>query len=594
MIATHGVDISVVPSLPGQGTKPGAMHGASWSAATSGVSSLSAPAETVSPASRWQTLLASLGMVGDAGQDGTTTDSTSASGAAQALPGDKASGKSASRPGSTLVPVLEEAQGTASTKANNTTLLASIAQPAIGSANLQVRALGTGADSTKTSSQAKTQTAEGAHETRVADSRREAKKDGALAEASQVEAAVQVSPVAQAAVLPVPVRTGSALDSTPSQFARAAQTADMNGATAAASTTVVEKTATTLQTVEKLPDQPADTSSISHSGSSPTAQFTVDAEVDEGTADASATQTGQGIALPQAHAAKTEGESLSFAVQNRPTASSPESNAHSSLYPTQTAGPLQPDAAASLSESVSIIGKASAAAVAQPEMSRSGRVAAVQTAHLTASQTASAANETFNLSGAQNLSEVHAGAANGGSIASTPASVQTVGAASASKEPFAAMDSGSGTAAPTWVHAGARQAEAGFQDSSLGWVGVRAQADGNVIHATVVPGSAEAAQSLAGHLAGLNTYLADHHTPVETLTLDSPESRWAGQGMEQGTGQQAGQGAGQGDSRGQEAGYSSVATGSTESSLDAGPATGGVDLTALAAPPGGVYISVMA
>jgi hypothetical protein len=64
--------------------------------------------------------------------------------------------------------------------------------------------------------------------------------------------------------------------------------------------------------------------------------------------------------------------------------------------------------------------------------------------------------------------------------------------------------------------------------------------------------------------------------------------------MEQGTGQQAGQGAGQGDSRGQEPGYNSVATGSGGSSLNSVPDTGGADLTALAAPPGGVYISVMA
>jgi hypothetical protein len=66
-----------------------------------------------------------------------------------------------------------------------------------------------------------------------------------------------------------------------------------------------------------------------------------------------------------------------------------------------------------------------------------------------------------------------------------------------------------------------------------------------------VPGSADAAQALDGHLAGLNAYLAEHHTPVETLTLTTPESGWsgmgsgqsAGEGMQQGAGQQSAQGA---------------------------------------------------
>jgi hypothetical protein len=554
---------------------------------------LSVPAETGSPASRWQTLLASLGMVGDAAQDGTTTDSTSAfGGAAQALSGDRFSRKSASRSGNATATVLAGTQGTSAAEANEATVLTSIAQPAVALANVPVQAFGTDADSPKTTRQAKTQTAEGAHETRFADSRKEAKKDSTQAGTSQVEAAVQAAPLA--AVLPVPTRTGSSLDSTPDQFALASQAAEMNGAAAASSAAVLEKTAATWQAGEKRTDQPAAASSISHLGNSPGAQYAADAEVDDSTVDASATQTGQGVGLPQTQATKKETEALSFTAQQGPTASSPESNPHSSLYPMQTAEPVQPDAAAFVSGSASVIGKASSAAVARPDMSGSGRVTASQTAHSTAAQTASAANETFNLNGAQNLSEVHAGATNDGSGASSPISTRAASAGSASKEPFAVMDSGSGGAAPTWIHAGARQAEAGFQDSSLGWVGVRAQVDGSAIHATVVPGSAEAAQSLAGHLAGLNTYLADHHTPVETLTLDSPESRWAGQGMEQGTGQQAGQGAGQGDSRGQEPGYNSVATGSGGSSLDSVPDTGGADLTALAAPPGGVYISVMA
>jgi hypothetical protein len=65
-----------------------------------------------------------------------------------------------------------------------------------------------------------------------------------------------------------------------------------------------------------------------------------------------------------------------------------------------------------------------------------------------------------------------------------------------------------------------------------------------------VPGSADAAQALGSHLAGLNAYLAEHHTPVETLTLAAPESgssglsgQGAGEGTQQGAGQQSAQSA---------------------------------------------------
>ncbi len=118
------------------------------------------------------------------------------------------------------------------------------------------------------------------------------------------------------------------------------------------------------------------------------------------------------------------------------------------------------------------------------------------------------------------------------------------------REPFATLDAGEATGRPTWIHAGAQRAEAGFQDPALGWVGVRADTSGGGIHAELVAGSADAAQTLGGHLAGLNAYLAEHQTQVETLTLSSPESGWtalgsgsgSGDGMQQGTGnQQTGQ-----------------------------------------------------
>jgi hypothetical protein len=138
-------------------------------------------------------------------------------------------------------------------------------------------------------------------------------------------------------------------------------------------------------------------------------------------------------------------------------------------------------------------------------------------------------------------------------------------AASGLKETFAALDAEGATGKPTWVHAGAQRAEAGIQDPELGWVGVRADMGSGGVHASLVPGSADAAQALGGHLAGLNSYLSDHHTPVETLTLAAPESGWSGPGA--GAGQSMGQG--QADQQGQNAG-GSAETGAT-SSLSSSP-----------------------
>lgn len=133
-------------------------------------------------------------------------------------------------------------------------------------------------------------------------------------------------------------------------------------------------------------------------------------------------------------------------------------------------------------------------------------------------------------------------------------STESVGASASnsgiSGEVFSALDKDSASGSPTWIHAGARRAEAGFQDPALGWVSVRADLTGGSIHAALIPGSDAAAQTLGGHLAGLNAYLAEHHTAVEALTLATPGSgvedagRFSSgsQGMQQGAGQGTGQG----------------------------------------------------
>ena len=151
-----------------------------------------------------------------------------------------------------------------------------------------------------------------------------------------------------------------------------------------------------------------------------------------------------------------------------------------------------------------------------------------------------------------------------GSSDPTPATGTGPAAGSGGASTFAALDSASGHAEQSWIHTGPQHAEAGFQDPALGWVGVRADVNAGVVHATVIPGSADAAQALDGHMAGLNAYLSNEHQHVETLTLAAPPSsnggftmgQGAGQGMNQNPGQGTNQGAGQGSAQNGYAGSS--------------------------------------
>ncbi|MGD0292561.1 MAG: hypothetical protein ABSB30_01780 [Terracidiphilus sp.] len=167
-----------------------------------------------------------------------------------------------------------------------------------------------------------------------------------------------------------------------------------------------------------------------------------------------------------------------------------------------------------------------------------------------------------------------------------------------SRETFATLDATGATAATTWIHAGTQRAEAGYQDPALGWVGVRADMSGGGVHAQLVPGSTDAAQALGSHLAGLNTYLAEHHTPVETLTLTAPEGGWsglsgqgAGEGMQQEAGQQTAQST-----------DASIPSGSNPESVSPSPSAslglpaffGDMDIGPHSASLDGLHISVMA
>ena len=194
-------------------------------------------------------------------------------------------------------------------------------------------------------------------------------------------------------------------------------------------------------------------------------------------------------------------------------------------------------------------------------------------------------------------------------LAGATAATNTVGGAAggsasalarpAAGETFAALDAETATGAPTWIHAGAQRAEAGFHDPALGWVGVRADLGGGGIHASLVPDSADSAQALGGHMAGLNAYLAEQHTPVEVLTVAAPENHSAASGLDQTGSQQMHQGAGQDGGQGEpsrqlsDSQRSSPAVTAAASLEDAVPA-GRPDSSDQMARTGGNHISVMA
>ena len=116
----------------------------------------------------------------------------------------------------------------------------------------------------------------------------------------------------------------------------------------------------------------------------------------------------------------------------------------------------------------------------------------------------------------------------------------------AAREAFSEIDNSSPPDAVSWTHVDAHRAEAGIQDPGLGWIGVRADRSAGQIQATLVPGSTDAAQALGGQMAGLNAYLTEAHTHVQSLRIAQPEGQQsafsAGSGQGQGTGQSPEQG----------------------------------------------------
>jgi len=97
------------------------------------------------------------------------------------------------------------------------------------------------------------------------------------------------------------------------------------------------------------------------------------------------------------------------------------------------------------------------------------------------------------------------------------------GAGISGSEVLTVLDADGEDSVPTWIRTGKHELEAGYQDPELGWVAVRAHAATNGIHAALVPGSIAAAQPLSDHLAGLNAYLAGHHSSIHSVSIYSPE-----------------------------------------------------------------------
>jgi flagellar hook-length control protein FliK len=156
------------------------------------------------------------------------------------------------------------------------------------------------------------------------------------------------------------------------------------------------------------------------------------------------------------------------------------------------------------------------------------------------------------------------------------------------------MDAQVDSPAVTWVHAGRDRAEAGFEDPALGWVAVRAEMGAGGVHAAIVPGTAEAAQALGGHMAGLSAHLAEQRVAVSAVSINSPgnSAQLAGGGAGENGGQQW---TGRGQQQSAQSGASQAAAGVAGAAAKAAaPAAGALPQAATVNGRTGSYISVVA
>ena len=183
---------------------------------------------------------------------------------------------------------------------------------------------------------------------------------------------------------------------------------------------------------------------------------------------------------------------------------------------------------------------------------------------------------------------VFAGASNSGqgSVVQTPSGVSTA-------ETFSALDGANGSISLTWTHAAPHHAEAGFEDPSLGWVSVRAGLNAGSISAVVVPASADATEALGAHMAGLHGYLADRHSPVESVDLATAQNSGADAGWSQGMQHQNQQQSGQNSPANAQTSNAAAEAPTAAPSFERTRLSGDESPAVLQAQ-GGRYISVMA
>jgi hypothetical protein len=98
------------------------------------------------------------------------------------------------------------------------------------------------------------------------------------------------------------------------------------------------------------------------------------------------------------------------------------------------------------------------------------------------------------------------------------------GEAEISGNPFQAMDSEGKVATGHSLSSASTELQVGYQDPVLGYVELRAHADGGGVHASLGAQSAVAGETLAGHLSSLAGWMNERHTPVESLTVLAPHS----------------------------------------------------------------------
>ncbi|WP_263352150.1 hypothetical protein [Acidicapsa acidisoli] len=154
---------------------------------------------------------------------------------------------------------------------------------------------------------------------------------------------------------------------------------------------------------------------------------------------------------------------------------------------------------------------------------------------------------------------------------------------STDSNPFLAMDGGRGPVIEQSSSV-ANQLTVGHQDPVLGYVELRAHADGSGVHASLGVQSTAAGESLEGHLGSLASWMNERNTPVESIRVLGLGSEHAQSGTFHGRGSEANGGTGA------QSGFGSSGDGSGASQHR--PSSGSQELPAMAsAVPAGLAYS---